>query len=91
MKKVISLLFLSNILLMASDIDVNDVNINKQKDKILKKQLKKAMDDEKKYAKEQMFYNQYSYDFKGSEVNQDSLKHIEDLEMDELDMDSVYD
>jgi len=32
-----------------------------------------------------------SYNFKGSEVDQESLEHVPELELDDLDMDSVYD
>ena len=81
MKKTIWFIFLSGMILSAAET----------KKDILNKQLQKAMEDEKKYAKEQMFYDQYSYDFKGSEVNPKSLKYIKDVEVDDLDMDNVYD
>jgi hypothetical protein len=59
--------------------------------KILEKQMAKQMAKEKVYAKEQKFYNQDNYDFKGSEVNEESLKYIKAIEVEDLDMDSVYD
>ena len=56
------------------------------------KQLKKEMENEKKYAKEQTFYSEENYDFKGAEVNKDSLDSIPDLEPQyDFDMESVYD
>jgi len=50
------------------------------------------MEKEKKYAKEQVFYQTHNYDFKGAEVNQDSIESIPNIEVqDDFDMDSVYD
>jgi len=64
---------------------------NVKDDRILKKQIQIQMEKEKKYFKEQTFYQSKDYDFSGAEVNQESLKSIKVQEMDELDMDSVYD
>ena len=58
---------------------------------IKEKQVAKAMADEKKYAQEQKFYNAQEYDFSGAEVNPDSVKHLKELEVQELDMDDIYD
>ncbi len=55
------------------------------------KQIEIEMEKEKKYAKEQTFYNEANYDFKGSEVNPETVKRLNEIEVDELDMDSVYD
>lgn len=56
------------------------------------KQIKKEMENEKKYAKEQTFYSEENYDFKGAEVNKDSLDSVPKLEPQyDFDMDSVYD
>ena len=49
------------------------------------------MEREKKYAKEQTFYNSNNYDFKGAEVEEESLKNIKAIEVEDFDMDSVYD
>ncbi len=56
-----------------------------------KKQIKIEMEREKRYAKEQTFYQNDNYDFKGSEVNKESLDTLPEIEVDDLDMDSVYD
>ena len=67
------------------------------KDEIAKKeraakQLKIEMEKEKKYSKEQQFYQSKNYDFKGAEVNQDSVDSVPDIELqDDFDMDTVYD
>ncbi len=63
------------------------------KEDTTKKALKKAMEDEKKYAKEQRFYAADEYDFKGSEVDPKSLDKIKVPEPDyDFDMDEgVYD
>ena len=55
---------------------------------ILEAQLQKAIAQEKKFAKEQKFYDAQSYDFKGAEVNQKSLESIEVPQMDDAEMDS---
>jgi len=58
---------------------------------LTKKQIQKQLQKEKKYAKEQKFYNADEYDFSGAEVNPESLKHIKPIEVDDMDMDDVYD
>ncbi len=73
---------------MASD----SAKIDKDKKARAEKQLKKEMENEKKYAKEQTFYSEENYDFKGAEVNKDSLDTVPKLEPQyDFDMDSVYD
>ncbi len=58
---------------------------------LTKKQIQKQLQKEKKYAQEQKFYNADEYDFSGAEVNPESLKHIKPIEVDDMDMDDVYD
>ncbi len=73
---------------MASDSAKSD----KDRKARAEKQLKKEMENEKKYAKEQTFYSAENYDFKGAEVNKDSLDSVPELEPQyDFDMDSVYD
>ncbi|RRS30991.1 MAG: hypothetical protein P794_05080 [Epsilonproteobacteria bacterium (ex Lamellibrachia satsuma)] len=48
----------------------------------IQKAVQKAMEKEKKYAKEQKFYNADEYDFKSVEVDPDTLKDIEPVEPD---------
>ena len=69
-----------------------DSNSTKKED-TSKKALKKAMEQEKKFAKEQKFYRADEYDFKGAEVDPKSLDKIQALEPDyDFDMDEgVYD
>ena len=55
---------------------------------ISEQELQKAIALEKKYAKEQKFYDAKTYDFKGAEINKKSLKHIEVIEPDDPDLDS---
>jgi len=87
MKKIVSFVLILNALLWASGSD----DIDKEKKGRVEKQLKIEMEKEKKYAKEQTFYTKDNYDFKGAEVNVDSLSTLPDLEDDDFDMDSVYD
>lgn len=56
------------------------------------KAIQKAIEQEKKFAKEQKFYKYGDYDFKSSEVNEDSLKNIPEIKPeDDFDMTHVYD
>jgi len=64
---------------------------DKQRELRIKKQLEIEIQNEKKYAQEQTFYNEANYNFKGAEVNEESIKKLNEIEVDELDMDSVYD
>lgn len=58
---------------------------------VKKQEIQKAIEQEKKFAKEQRFYKADEYDFKSAEVNEKSLKNLPILPLDELDMDDVYD
>ena len=87
---LITLLLLSG---TASFAAKNEQNATQQSKKsITEAELKKQMEREKKYAKEQKFYNADEYDFKGAEVNPKSLEHIPVIEPDyDFDMDEgVY-
>ncbi len=65
---------------------------NKDTKSITEKHLEIQMEKEKKYSREQTFYSTENYDFKGAEVNPESLKNITIPEVqDDFDMDSVYD
>jgi len=88
MKYILILVIIFNSLLMASDSAKSD----KERKARVEKQLKKEIENEKKYAKEQTFYSEKNYDFKGAEVNKDSLDSVPELEPQyDFDMDSVYD
>jgi len=84
MKILLSIVTISILLFGANDNDT-------KKELRLKKQIKIEMEKEKKYSIEQTFYSTENYDFKGSEVNLESVKALNGIEVDELDMDSVYD
>ncbi len=64
---------------------------NSTKARLEKENIKQQLKKEKKYAKEQTFYTEDNYDFKGAEVNPESVKMIKPLEVNDLDMDDVYD
>ena len=87
MIKILTFLILSSSLTIAKD----DVNSTASQEDRVKQQIKKEMEKEKKYAKEQTFYKGDNYNLKGAEVNPDSLSSVPTLEVDDLDMDSVYD
>lgn len=59
------------------------------KDKHVTQQIEK----EKKYAKEQQFYQGQNYDLKAAEVDMESVKNLPDVEDTnaDFDMENVYD
>ena len=83
MKIVLTLIILLSSFLWASDKKDNDA----EKKARVEKQIKIEMEREKEYAQRQTFY----IDLEGAEVNEESLKDIPILELQDLDMDSVYD
>jgi len=86
MKFLLAFTVIFNLLIFAANNDAN----NSQKKRI-DEHVKKQMEKEKKYAREQTFYKKDNYDLKGAEVNPESLKTLKEIEVDDLDMDSVYD
>lgn len=87
MKKILTFVLILNSLLLASE----SVDSDAAKKSRLDKQIEIEMEREKKFAKEQTFYQSKNYDFKGSEVNPDSLDSLPDVEEDDFNIDSVYD
>jgi len=84
MKNILILTIICSTLLIAS-------NAEEQSKKRAAQQLKIEMEKEKKYSKEQAFYQMNNYDFKGAEVNPDSVDSVPEIPVDDFDMDSVYD
>ena len=77
-------------LLNGGDSNSTKSNISKR-DEILKQELKKQMEREKKYAREQTFYQGDEYNLSASEVNQKSLSSIQAIEPDyDFNMDDAY-
>ena len=87
MKNILIFVVLLNSLVFAAGNNATD----KQREKRAQAQLKIEMEKEKKYSREQTFYNANNYDFKGAEVNPDSLDSVPEIEVDDFDIDSVYD
>jgi len=59
--------------------------------KIIEKQVKEQMEKEKKYAKEQRFYQGDEYNLSEAEVNEESLSSIKAIEPDyDFDITDVY-
>ncbi|HIP41094.1 MAG TPA: hypothetical protein EYG90_01100 [Campylobacterales bacterium] len=87
MKKIVTLLILCNLFLLPSGTEDNrsDSKIR------MEKQIQKEIEKEKRYAQEKTFYQAKDYDFKGAEVNAESLESLPELEEDDFNMDSVYD
>ena len=84
MKNILILMMLTSSILLASEG-------NTQNEEKIKKQLEIEMEKERRYAIEQAFYQHGNYDFEGSQIDEDSLKNVPELELDDLDMDNVYD
>lgn len=82
-----------SILMLSSQLfaDENKTVSSETNSSILNEELQKAIELEKKYAKEQKFYTAESYDFKAVEVNKKSLEGIQAIEMDDpyLDSDAI--
>ena len=57
----------------------------------LEKAIQKAIDKENQIARDQTFYKGKYYDLKSSEVDEASLDSIPVQQVDDLDMDRVYD
>jgi hypothetical protein len=85
MKFLLAFTVIFNLLIFAANNDAN------KSQKRIDEHVKKQMEKEKKYAREQTFYKKDNYDLKGAEVNPESLKTLKEIEVDDLDMDSVYD
>ena len=85
MKVVLILMIIVNSLILAADTK------DDSKKSRTKKEVEKQIQKEKKYKKEQTFYQSKQYDLKGAEVNKDSLESIPEIEVDDFNMDSVYD
>jgi len=87
MKKILILVIMLSSILFSTETENN----NTTKEDRVKKQIETEIKKEKKYAKEQTFYQGANYNLKGAEVNPNSLSAVPILELDDLDMDSVYD
>ncbi len=88
MKKILTLLLLSVSLLLAAGNKDSDAEAKVR----LEKQIQKELQNEKKYAEEQTFYRYDNYDFKGAQVNEESLEGLPEIEnLDDFNMDSTYD
>ena len=87
MKKILIIVAMLSSILLSAETENN----NTTKEDRVKKQIEAEIQKEKRYAKEQTFYKGANYNLKGSEVNPDSLSSVPILELDDLDMDSVYD
>jgi hypothetical protein len=88
---LLTLLFgLSSITLNAEDSN-STKDKNSTKEDITQKQIKEQMEREKKYAKEQIFYQGSDYNLSSSEVNEKSLSSIPLIEPDyDFNMDDAY-
>ncbi len=68
-----------------------DTNKTLSKSKLTEQQIKEQMEREKKYAKEQKFYQGDEYDLKAVEINKKSLEHVPVIEPDyDFDITDVY-
>ncbi len=85
MKYILILLMIFSVSLIAKDKQIT------QKEQKTKEAIQKAIEDEKKFAKEQKFYQGGEYDLKSQEIDPSSLKDINIIKpQDDFDMDDVY-
>ncbi len=89
MKKIAILLLVCSISVFAADKSKKPV----KEGNVIAEQIKKAMELEKKYAREQRFYTGDEYDLKGKEVDPKILKDVPKIEPEyDFNMDTgVYD
>jgi len=74
-----------------AQVTQKDVNKSLTKSEILKEQLKRQMELEAKYAKEQKFYQGKDYNLKEKEVDDKVLEHVPSIEPDyDFDITDVY-
>jgi len=66
-----------------------DINTT-TKQQLTQKQVKEQMARESKYAKEQKFEMGEGYNLKEKEFSPETLSHIKAIEVDDMDMDDVY-
>ncbi len=78
MRKILTFIVISSAVLFATPSE----DSSSQKDKKIEEQLKKQMEKEKKYAKEQTFYRGKEYDLKSYEVDPDSLPDVPSIKPD---------
>jgi hypothetical protein len=75
---------------VSSNTDKN-VTEKKRKQSTIEEKIARQMKKEEKYAREQKFYQADQYDFKGAEVDPESLKKIKPIEPDyDFDITDVY-
>ena len=92
MKQLLVFFLLFSSLLFAD----NNMQQNKKeltKEERAKKNLEDQVKREEKYAREQKFYSAKNYDFKGAEVDEETVNAIPDKPNtnEDFDMDSTYD
>jgi len=83
MKKTLLTVLALGTLLYGADSNASKQtgDLNKSKEKArMEEQVRKQMEKEKKFAKEQTFYQGDEYDLKGAEVDPNSLSTIPKLE-----------
>jgi hypothetical protein len=88
MKKILLIVITLGLLVFANETQTKK---DTKQEVRAKKQIQIEMEREKKYAKEQTFYKGDDYDLKGAEVNKESVLTTPVIEVEDLDMDSVYD
>ena len=69
---------------------IAEVKPNEKEDVKMQKALEEAIEKEKKFAKEQKFYQGEEYDLKSHEVDPSSLDKIKVPEPIDFDMDKAY-
>ena len=86
MRYILIFLLMLNITLFANE------DLQKERELRTQRNIQKAIEFEEKYAKEQVFYDENTYDFNSSKVDDELLEVVPVIEPEyDFDMDDVYD
>ena len=90
MRRFFTILLLINVLFISS-LSASDAHKKAKKKDVTQKNIEKAIEQEKKFAKEQKFYKGKEYDLKSNEVDEKTIESVPDIKPDyDFDITDVY-
>ena len=88
MRRLLLFVVIANVIGVGS---VSAKKIEKKDENLTQKNIQKAMEQEKKFAKEQRFYHGKEYDLKSKEVDEKTIQSVPSIEPDyDFDITDVY-
>ena len=88
MRRLLLFVVIANVIGAGS---VSAKKIEKKDENLTQKNIQKAMEQEKKFAKEQRFYHGKEYDLKSKEVDEKTIQSVPSIEPDyDFDITDVY-